>query len=34
VEPETVEPEPASLQEELRQARQRRVAARLVASPI
>jgi ATP-dependent Clp protease protease subunit len=34
VEPAPVEPEPASLQEELRQARQRRVAARLVASPI
>lgn len=28
------EPDPASLQDELRQARQRRVAARLVASPI
>lgn len=28
------EPEPASLQDELRQARQRRVAARLVAEPI
>jgi ATP-dependent protease ClpP protease subunit len=31
---ETQEEQPASLQEELRQARQRRVAARLVASPI
>jgi ATP-dependent protease ClpP protease subunit len=31
---ETQEGQPASLQEELRQARQRRLAARLVASPI
>jgi ATP-dependent Clp protease protease subunit len=31
---EPVEPSPASLQQELRQARQRRVAARLVALPI
>lgn len=36
VEPQeqAVKPEPASLQDELRQARQRRVAARLVAEPI
>jgi ATP-dependent protease ClpP protease subunit len=34
VEPALVDPSPASLQQELRQARQRRVAARLVASPI
>ena len=31
---QAAEPEPASLQNELRQARQRRVAARLVAEPI